>query len=272
MIRTTTTTDREEPEVAIRNSTSRAALSALSARSKLHRECTTIDGITYKIASCREEREAAFRLVYDAYTQGGLIDSNPYEMRVTPFHLVATTDVFIARHEGNVVYTLTLVSDDFAGLPMQSIYASEIDERRKNGCYLAEVSCLASRQDYFSRSRMLDVFVQLLGLTCQYCRRNDIDRLLIAIHPRHSRFYRRLLGVEQIGEVKQYACVRDHPAVACEHDFVRMDQERYPMYDRIYGHLFHRAELLRQPMLDDDREYFRPASKFCLSNLPAFAA
>ena len=232
----------------------------------------TIDGVTYKIAQTREERELAFRLVYDAYAKSGLMDVNSQRMRVTPYHLQPTTDVFIATHRDNVINTLTLISDEFDGVPMQSIYEDELNARREQGLYLAEVSCLASWRDYFPSNRMLAIFVQLLGLACQYSRQNSIDRLVIAIHPRHFRFYRRCLGIRQIGGERVYASVRNHPAVAGEHDFARMDIDRYPLYDKIYGYRFQRWELLRQPMLKEDREYFRPATEHCTSYAPVFAA
>jgi hypothetical protein len=246
--------------------------SGLRPTAKRLRRYTRIDGVTYKIAETREEREGAFNLVYEAYTKGGLMDPNPYQMRVSPYHLQPTTDMFIAMHRDKVIYTLTLISDDFVGLPMQSIYEDELNERRQAGIYLAEVSCLASRTEYFPGNRMLDVFVQLLGLACQYSQLNNIDRLVIAIHPRHFRFYRRLLGITQIGGLKEYASVRNHPALAGEHDFARCEIERYPLYEQIYGYRFQRWELLRQPMLDDDREYFRPAAELCTSYAPVFAA
>jgi hypothetical protein len=61
------------------------------------RQTRTIDGITYKIASCQEEREAAFRLVHDAYVTAELMDPNAYRMRVTPWHLLPTTDNAVKR-------------------------------------------------------------------------------------------------------------------------------------------------------------------------------
>jgi hypothetical protein len=255
------------------NSSASERVPACCEASNSRRSRGTIDGVTYKIAECHDERVRAFRLVYDAYVKAGLMDANSYQMRVTRYHLLPTTDVFIAMHEGNVICTVSVVSDDFEGIPMDSIYANEVNERRLQGLYLAEVSCLASCHDYFPANRMFDIFVQLLGLICQYGRLNAIDRLVLAIHPRHFRVYRRLLGVSQFGDEKEYLSVRSHPAIACEHDFAKMDVERFPLYDRLYGHRFQRWELLRQPMLETDREYFRPAAELCLGCAPVvFAA
>ena len=62
----------------------------------------TTANVEYKIANSREERAAAFRLVYDAYLKGGLGEPNPHQMRVTPYHLLPGTEVFIAVLEGKV--------------------------------------------------------------------------------------------------------------------------------------------------------------------------
>lgn len=238
-----------------------------------NRQRTLIDDVLYKLADCREEREDAFRLIHDAYTKTGLMEPNTFGMRVTPFHLLPTTDVFLAYHENTPIYTMTLISDDEMGLPLEDVYESEVSARRiETGAYFAEVSCLASRQGYFSRSRMFQVFEQLVGLMFQSARENGVERLLIACHPRHARFYRRFLGFEQIGKERCYASVQDNPAVACEHDFAHLDKEGYKLYDHIYAHTFRRWELYRQPMLDDDREYFDEITELCKAYVPLAVA
>jgi hypothetical protein len=188
---------------------------------------------------------------------GGLMDPNAYRMRVTPWHLLPTTDIFVAIHEDEIVYTITLISDDSQGVPMQAIYPEAVDALRAAEIYFAEVSCLASRRGCFSPHKMFDIFVQLVGLTIQYARHNDLQQLLIAIHPRHARFYRRALGFEQIGGLKRYEAVRGNPAVACVHDFVRLDLQPYLLYDRVYATRFDWRDMLRQPMLPEERDALR---------------
>lgn len=221
------------------------------------RQTSTIDGITYKIAACREEREEAFRLVHDAYVTGGLIEGNAHQMRVTPWHLAPTTDVFIAVHEDEIIYTLTTISDDRQGVPMESLYPEEVDALRAAGVYFGEISCLASRRDHFPPRKMVNVFVQLLGLAFQYARYNDLQQILIAVHPRHARSYQRAFGWEQIGGLQKYEAVCGNPAVACVHDFARLDLQPYLLYDRVYATRFDWRDLLRQPMLPEERDALR---------------
>jgi hypothetical protein len=230
---------------------------------------TTIDGVTYKVADCREEREAAFRLVYEAYTQAGLMEANQYRMRVTPYHLLPTTDVFIATHRSKVICTLSLIEDGEQGVPMESIYEEEVRELRDQRLYFGEVSCLADMRE--SIADFLPVFGNLSGLVVQHARVIGMDQLLIVVHPRHERFYGRLLGFERIGAEKSYPSVCGKPAIACSHQFDRLDQQRYPLYDQIYGVGYCPWELLSQPMLDADREYFRPAAELSSSYIPMAA-
>ena len=172
----------------------------------------TIDNVTYKVAECREGREAAFRLLYEAYNRAGLMEANEYEMRVTPYHLLATTDVFVAIHQGEVICTLSLIGDGDLGIPMESIYAKEVSQLRDQQICFGEVSCLADRREYVAD--FLPVFVNLSALVIQHARHNNMDQLLIVVHPRHERFYGRLLGFERIGNERSYPSVCDKPAVA----------------------------------------------------------
>ena len=237
---------------------------------RLLRRLTSVDGITYKIADCRSEREDAFRLIYEAYTSGGLMEPNRYQMRVTPFDLLPTTDLFVALHGDLVICTMTLICDDFEKLPIRSLFDREV-QAGHDDCYLAEISCMAARQRHFPPRQMTTVLLGLVAMMFQYCRRNDIQRLLIAAHPGHFRLFRRSLGFVQMGQQKEHLSRKKIPVIASQHDFARLDTHRYPLHDYIYGRVFQRWELLRQPMLQDDREFFGPVAELCRGYAPVFA-
>ena len=96
--------------------------------------------------------------------------------------------------------------------------------------------------------------------------------MLVAVHPKHEAFYRRLFGFRQIGKLKSYPTVGDRPAVAAAHDFARMDVERYQMYDQVYATRYSAWELLPRPMLEGDRRYFRAASEMYGNYIPMASA
>lgn len=199
------------------------------------------DEVVYKIASGPEELKAAFRLVYQSYLRCGLTKPNPYRMRVTPFHLLSTTEVFVAVHRGEVICTMTLVRDGRLGLPMEVVYGQEVACRRAQGTSVAEVSCLACRP----RSLVpgLPVLIQVMSLMGQCARRRGIDELLIAIHPRHAAFYQRFIGFKAIGREKVYGSVCNKPAVALALDLKHLAVIHPRAHKRFFGSPFPEEEL-----------------------------
>ncbi|HWB13934.1 MAG TPA: long-chain N-acyl amino acid synthase [Pirellulales bacterium] len=221
--------------------------------------------IVYKVAENRHEREAAFRLVYNAYTRSGLIEENPHAMRVTPYQLLDTTDVFIAMLDDELISTVSLVCDGNLGLPMEEIYGAEVAELRARGLCVAEVSCLADRRRQLSRT--LPVFIPLMRLLAQAARYRGIEQLLVAVHPRHAGFYRRCLSFDLMGDEKTYPVVRNNPAVALSLDFPKLDKLRPVNFDRFFYDTFFgtqlpTTQLARHPMSDDERRFFGPAAEF----------
>ena len=167
--------------------------------------------LQFKIAASPAERQGAFRLLYANYLRQGLGEPNQYQMRVTPFHLLHTTTIFVAKLEEEVVATLTLVADGKLGLPLEAMYGPEVQRRRSCGVPIAEVSCLADRRK--SPSRFLGTFMTLSKLMAQYARRQGVDELLAAVHPRHARFYERYLGFETIAGLAPCPHVQGQPAI-----------------------------------------------------------
>ncbi len=228
---------------------------------------TTAD-VEYQIAATREERASAFRLVYKSYLEAGLGEPNPYQMRVTPYHLLPTTEVFIATLEGETIFTISLVIDGELGLPMESVYGNEVALRRQEGLLLGEVSCLADRRSQFRG--FFPVFLRLSRLMVQYARRQGVDELLVAVHPKHAKFYRHFMDFRVLGRQKAYPTVRNHPAVALSLNFDRVDRERPSSYDTFFGRSLPEELLRPQPITWAECEYFRPMMDpgFTLAPLP----
>lgn len=246
-----------------------SGLAAGRGRVRGRHQRTTIDNVTYKIADCRQEREDAFRLIHDVYVSAGLMTPNPARMRVTSFHLLPTTDLFVAYHKKTVIYTMTLIGDDSLGMPLEEVYGPEVQQRRtESSLYFAEVSCLAAKQGYFPRKQMFHVFVNLAALLVQSARENGVDRLVIACHPRHARFYQSFLGFQQIGGRRVYSPTLNNLAVALEHDFAALDRTKYKLYDQIYAPAFKNLELFHQPMLKGDRDHFCDTTEFAHMHFP----
>ena len=229
---------------------------------------TTTSDIFYKIATTQAEREAAFRLVYRSYYNAGLTDPNARALRVTPYHLLPTTELFVAVCRGEPILTMTLVTDGELGLPMEVVYGDEVEGLRAEQLRLAEVTCLADRREHFSR--FFPVFLGLSRLILQYCRKQGLDRLMAAVHPRHARFYKRFLGFCPAGPQREYPTVRNNPAVALSLDLQRFEQDRPELHDTFFGQPIADVMLRPQPILADQRAYFETMidTRFSFAPLP----
>lgn len=212
------------------------------------------DGAVCKIASERDEFADAFRLVYQCYIRCGLVRPNPYLMRITPYQMLLTTEVFVAMHEGQVAATVSLVRDGELGLPMEAVFGEEVAMRRLQGLHLGEVSCLASRERSIAHS--LPIVLRLMSLMAQCAQRRGVNQLMIAVHPKHVKFYRLLTAFEPIADPRAYRAVCDKPAVAMVLDLDRAEHHHPKLYRRFFGVPFSEQAFTCQSMAShSDREF-----------------
>jgi len=230
----------------------------------------SIEHIAYKIASTQNERKSAFQLVYKSYVEAGLTDPNLHQMRVSPHHLLPTTQSFVAITGGKVVFNSSLVSDNALGLPMEAVFPAEVERRREQGHRLAEVTCLANCRATLQEP--FRVFLNLCRLIFQYARQEQIQQILIAVHPRHVGFYQRMLRFEIIGRQRDYPMVKNWPAVPMTLDFA-VAKEKYPAaYEKLLGTRLAADILHPKPMSWAQRTYFAPMIDISPKAKPALPA
>jgi len=210
--------------------------------------------IRYQFAETPTERIEAFRLVYENYLKKGLISANEYRLRATPFHLLPTTNTFVAKKQGHVFCTITLNGDGELGLPMERIYPEQVAESRAEGYSIGEVTCLAMQG--ISLKNFLPIFIQLLRLMTQHARQYGMDRLMIATHPRHARFYKKFMGYEQVGEEREYPSVKNALAVACCLDFDKIDKHKPVLWNQIFENPIPPDQLRPHPMTPYEIDMF----------------
>lgn len=210
----------------------------------------------FRIAQSREEYRGAFRRVYESYVAAGLAEPNPFRMRVTPWQLLPTTQVFIAVKGGETIATVSLVCDGELGLPLESSYAEEVAWLRNEGLLLAEVSCLADHQHMANRSPVRAL--RLMSLMVQCAQRQGVNHLLIAVHPRHAKFYQRFTAFEPIGGLKNYEAVRNRPAVALALDLDRLPLEHPELHRPFFAVRFPESVFQHWPMSSALRAEFEP--------------
>src|SRR6516164_7685911 len=90
--------------------------------------------IQVKRASEPDEWEQAYQMVAANYKARGYEAPSPKQVRFTPYHALPDTVTFVAKYQGRVVATLSMVLDNsLLGLPIEAVYPDEIAELRLQG-------------------------------------------------------------------------------------------------------------------------------------------
>jgi hypothetical protein len=181
---------------------------------RLHRSTARSGEPPCFCATSLEQVESAWRLVYERYTQMGLIDQNPYGLHAVP-SAVGQHACVIWGAEGEegaeVGYTMTLFRDNPKGLALDSVYAGSLDELRRKGRRLLEVGMLADRRRYASRG--VGALFSMMRWAVHYGLHTGMTDIVIGVHPRHAQFYVRCYGFEQFAPPTSYPMVRNNPVV-----------------------------------------------------------
>jgi len=178
--------------------------------------------IQFQIARLPDEFNDAARLIEEVYTRKGYISSVAGgQPRISEYIGKDGTKTILARHGSQLLGTISVVSGENSGLPMDSIYHDELSEFRSQDVRIAEVCQFAIDKERIKQMSAvtqdkvyeLDVSSGLLGLAVQYSIHKLFDYLCFAVNPKHRAFYESL-GCIQIGDEKQYASVNKAPALA----------------------------------------------------------
>lgn len=208
--------------------------------------------VQYKLASTLDERLEALHLVYESYVKAGLLNPSGSGLRITPFHALSDTKIFIASDSGKIIYTLSFIPDSSLGIPMEVIYPREVQTFRMLNRKFGELSCLAGN------SFSLDIFMGLCRFVYGFGLYAKLDHFLIAVHPSRERFYERVWGFRQFGPIREYPCVLNHPAVALEGDFKKRDILLPPRTKRyIEAHPVEEQAYLGGEPSKEDLDYLR---------------
>lgn len=168
-------------------------------------------GLEYYVAQTLAEVEEAWGLVYDAYRRDDLIDVNPYQIHTTTQAIGPDTAVILGCLGPLAVGTISAYTDGPNGLPLDSVYLTEINALRRSGRKLMEVGLFADRREHINRAA--DGLFALMRFSYFFGFPMECDDIVIGVHPRHAPFYMRLLGFERLGAVRSYPTVKDHAVV-----------------------------------------------------------
>ncbi|MFL5813415.1 MAG: GNAT family N-acetyltransferase [Bdellovibrionia bacterium] len=169
------------------------------------------ESLEIKIATDERELESAYRLLHNSYVNAGFMNPDPTGMRVLAQHLLPQTTTIVAKWDGTVIGTLSLIRDNPFGLPLEKIF--DVNERRTNGRRLAEVSSLAVDPAY--RGQISTALFPLFRFVYQYAKECfGIHEFVIAVNPSMVDLYLGFICFERLkSKPKPYDFVKGAPAV-----------------------------------------------------------
>ncbi len=204
--------------------------------------------LVLKIAETKEELEACFKLLHDAYVDSGFMKPDPSGMRVTIYHALPTTTTLCAKYDDEVVGTLSLIRESVFGFPLQAIF--DLNHVRAKKGKIAEVSALAVHPKF--RKTGGAILFPLMKFMYEYCTTFfDTRHLVIAVNPNRIEMYESLLFFQRLTEnhVENYDFANGAPAVGASLDL----REARGVLKRAYGtkkprkNLYHYFTKLKLP-------------------------
>jgi len=204
-----------------------------------------------------DELAAAYELVYRRYLAKGYVAA-PHPGGIVyqaTLGLPSSRTLVATPSTGEVVGTLSVVGDNSLGFEAENTFPDEVDTLRQRGLALAEVTCMAIQSDGALKPR--SVFFALTKFMIHYAYWRRFDQLLLAIHPRHYRFYWRFFRAYPLGAARPHPFANGNPAMACTIDLHTLK----PNVDEALRHRYFsqgspQEVLMSPPMRPEDHRAF----------------
>lgn len=171
--------------------------------------------LTFNIARSQEDLEAAFKLLHDSYVDSGFMQPHPSGLRVTKYHALPSTTTLVAKLDGKVVGTTSLIRSSLFGLPMENSF--DLTEIKKGGRRVVEISSLAVDKSF--RGNHGEIFLPLVKYFVKYSFDFfGVDHFVIAVNPARADLFEGVFLFTRLNQtmVNNYSFVNGAPAVGLE--------------------------------------------------------
>lgn len=201
------------------------------------------EDIWFEIAQTKQDLDQAFRILHEAYVKEGYTKPHASRRRITEYHALPSTTTLVAKHEGQVIATISIIRDGSFGMPTDQVM--DLSHFRDKGERLGEVSSLAIRPDFRGRSGevMFYLFKYAVHYSLNYF---GLDRFVIVVNPDRITLYESVLLFKPLhrSALKDYAFANNAPAV-CASLNLRKAEARWkaayagrPDHKNIHHHFF----------------------------------
>jgi hypothetical protein len=219
--------------------------------------------LVLKIADTKEELEACFKLLHDAYVGSGFMRPDASGMRATIYHALPTTTTLCAKFDGEVVGTISLIRESIFGFPLQAVF--DLQEVKEKGGKIAEVSALAVHPKF--RKTGGTILFPLMKFMYEYSYTYfDTRHLVIAVNPDRIEMYESLLMFHRLkqSKVDNYDFANGAPAVGAVVDL----HAATAIFKKVYGTKRSRKNLYMYFMRLRLKNIIMPSRRYYTTNDP----
>jgi hypothetical protein len=223
--------------------------------------------ITVRTATTQDELEQAYRVLQLSYEEMGYATKEPSGLRLTKYFALPTTSTLIVCWKNQVVGTMSVIRDGPFGTPVGEIF--ELGPLKKRGWQLAEVSSLAIDPDF--RRHRGQILFPLCKYLYDYVRfYQQVDAIVIAVHPRWRDFYEALLMFQPLKQrmIPNYDFANGAPAVGLYLP-LKQSQEDFRSY---FSHRAQSQDLHRYMVVDSALHATFPSRAYFKSQDPVLNA
>jgi hypothetical protein len=181
-------------------------------------------------AETTEERQAIFRLRYQAYLREGMIPANPFEKFTDVADSAENGYLFGVYIDGKLASSLRLHigSKDYPDVPSLGVFPHVLQPLLDAGRVIVDCTCLVADEGLSRQYPVLPyITLRPCMLAAEYFR---ADNLFAAVRLEHLAFYRRAFNYRVLCEPQQYPPLTKHLSLMTLYFPVAVNQlyEKYP--------------------------------------------
>jgi N-acyl-L-homoserine lactone synthetase len=196
------------------------------------RVCRLLERTTYRCVSAPADKEAIFRLRYQAYMREGGIEPNATARFTDPFDDVPNVWIVAMEIDGELASSIRLhVADDIrSAMPATKVFGDVIRPRLSSGRTIVDPTRHVANLDCSKRFPELPYLtIRSAWMAGEYF---EADHILAAVRTEHTNFYKRVFGHEEWSEPRAYPMLKK-PIVCLSLDYQARKAEveaKYPFY------------------------------------------
>ena len=166
--------------------------------------------VKYELAESIEDINAALTLLQKNYLRLKM-SKDDSELRISKFNLLPSTYTFIAKYEGEVIATISVILDSSLNLPVDEY--CDVSNYREDGMICAEISSLTVKDEW--RSRSMGLFFVLSTYCHKYAVDNlGVDYFFISIRNKVRNFYEDILLFKPLSKPRKYEGVNNLKSIS----------------------------------------------------------